>query len=1337
MRTTRNARRGLVLDLACALLTIPLLAACAFAQVTTSGRLTGTVTDAQGAVVSNAQVNAKNNETQTLLTATANKEGGWTLPSVSPGDYTVTVTAPGFKTTVVQNVKVDVGQPTTVNAALETGGVNDQVVVTGGGEVLQNASANVSTTITGRQIHELPFSTRDALQLVLVMPGVQTPGTSRTSSVNGLPKASLNITVDGANVQDNFLKSTDGFFTTTQPKSDAVEEVTISTATPGAESAGGGAVQIRFVTKQGSNEFHGGLFWQHRNDALNSSYYFNGKAFDNLPRDRILLNQFGGNVGGPIIIPKLFHGRDKAFFFVNVEEFRLPQTFGVSRTVLNNQARQGIFTYKDSNGVIRNVNLYQIAGAGAGGKTYTSTPDPKTASVLNLINTAAQNGVLKDRIDTNNDYNRLNLTFTDPARNIRRFPTVRLDFNVTEAHHVEFVHNYQHYFSQPDGVNSIFSIYPGVGSVLGGDGTTGSIYRNAFTFAMSERWTIKSNLINEIRLTSSGNGTSLFRREFGPGQFQLFNGFTVSNPFTSGYSTYTGSSRRNTPVKTLNDNLFWVKGNHEFNFGGSYTRVSSWTQAVSNQVVPGINIGIAANDQINTGSTSIFTTSNFPNSTAAQRTDAQNLYALLTGRISSTSGAASFDGTTRKFQLGNQNEYNHLYEVGIYAQDRWKISPTLTLTGGIRWEFDPSPVNDNNVYTRTGPDGVFGVSGFGNLFKPGVYQGANTVYRMLEPGEKAYKNSYKDFAPSLGFAWTPNFKSGLLSRFFGDSGRTVLRGGYSIAYVREGFSPFNSIFGSNEGVTVATSASPANNPAEFGAPGSRLLRDGAYPFLPVPSPVFPLTARQGAAINDFDPNLRPGYVQSWTFGIQRELTKDMALEIRYVGNRATRLWGQYEIGEVNIFNNGFLDEFKVAQRNQALCQANSAACLAAQASAGIAASNRTASSYGNWGIAGQGNVPIIQTAIGSAVDTTTITSITRGEAGRVAGSIAQNVTRMNALINNPVTAATVKPITLADPNNPGQSITLSNFFVANPRSPTNSWLMDNIGEANYHALQVELRRRLSKGLLVQGSYVWSKSMSNTFNQSAASDGITPTTFRDLAFNKSIAPRDARHGFKFDWIYELPFGPGRRFLDSGPAVIRKTLEGWQFGGVVRIQSGTPTRILSGRQTFNNRDSGVALFNMTQKQLQDMVKIRKTSVCNSTTGACQGVVYWLPKDVIDNTLAAFELGGTLDPTKPYIGPPTTPGQLGANVFVYGPWTSRYDLSLMKRINITEKTNFELRTQFLNVFNQSVITIRPPANNTDAQTIGSAFGQTRNAFRDFTVSGTNDPGGRLIEFQLRLNF
>lgn len=313
-----------------ALLLVSLLALTVSAQVSTTGKLIGTVNDQQGAVVANAKISVKSNGTQTQFTATTDKEGGWLLPSVSPGAYTVTVTAAGFKTTVVQNVNVDVGQPATVNVTLEVGGVGDQVVVTGGGEVLQTSSATISSTITGRQISELPFSTRDAMQLVLVLPGTQTPGTPRSSSINGLPKGSLNITIDGINVQDNLLKSSDGFFTATQAKADAISEVSLSTATPGAESGGQGAAQVRFVTKSGTNEWHGGGFWQHRNTALNSNYYFNN--LDGLPRDRLILNQAGGNGGGPIL-------KDKLFFFVNYEEFQLPQTYNRLTTYLTDKAR--------------------------------------------------------------------------------------------------------------------------------------------------------------------------------------------------------------------------------------------------------------------------------------------------------------------------------------------------------------------------------------------------------------------------------------------------------------------------------------------------------------------------------------------------------------------------------------------------------------------------------------------------------------------------------------------------------------------------------------------------------------------------------------------------------------------------------------------------------------------------------------------------------------------------------------------------------------------------------------------------------------------------------------
>ena len=328
-----TSRLGLLLAV------ITLLTPTVPAQVLAAGRLTGVVTDAQGAVIPNAQIVAKYDQTQAEYNLKANDVGVWSIPSLPIGIYTVTITAAGFKSTVVQNVKVDAGMATTVNANLEVGGTTEQVIVTGGGSVIQSESANVSSTIVGRQIGELPWATRDAMQLVLTLPGVQTPGTPRTSSVNSLPKSAINIQLDGANIQDNFLKSSDGFFTSIQAKSDAVQEVYVSTATPGAESAGGGAVQIKFVTKQGSNDFRGALFWQHRNRIFNSNYYFNN--IDGLPRDHLILNQAGGNIGGPIIIPKLFNGRDKAFFFANFEEFRLPQTYNGARTIITDSAAAG------------------------------------------------------------------------------------------------------------------------------------------------------------------------------------------------------------------------------------------------------------------------------------------------------------------------------------------------------------------------------------------------------------------------------------------------------------------------------------------------------------------------------------------------------------------------------------------------------------------------------------------------------------------------------------------------------------------------------------------------------------------------------------------------------------------------------------------------------------------------------------------------------------------------------------------------------------------------------------------------------------------------------------
>src|SRR5215813_7441552 len=1136
MRTRLTSRLGLLL------VTLSLIATTVPAQVTTSGRLSGVVADANGALIPKAEVTAKHDQTQTEYKTVTNEEGGWIIPSIPNGTYTVTISAQGFKTTVTKEVKVDAGQVASLNTSLETGGASEQVVVTGGAEVLQTESSTVATTIVGRQIGELPFSTRDALQLVIALPGVMTPGTPRTSSINRLPKGSVNLTLDGANIQDNFLRSSDGFFTSIQAKSDAVQEVTVTTATPGAESGGEGAVQVRFITRSGSPEYHGGAFWQYRSKAFNSNYYFNN--IDGLPRDAFILRQYGGNIGGPITIPKLLKSKDKAFFFVNYEYFTLPNAYS-SLAVVGNElvmtplARTGVYTYKDSAGTIRTVDVLALAAS----KGYPGTTDPTITKGLGLIADAvSKDGALTSRIGTNNDYNRLDYQFQDPGKNIRWFPTARLDFNLTSKHHVEFIHNYQHYFSLPDGVNGQINVYPGTGIVVGHPGTTGSIHRNSFSFVGAHRWTINERLINEVRATSSGNGTSLFTQEFAPGLYDFWGGYAVQSGTylgpqglgTGAFYTRRTQSRRNTPVKGLSDNLNMLQGAHTINFGFAFTRVASFTQAVGTQVVPQVTFGIATGDPIATGATNIFTTGNFPGSTSTQRSQAQSLYAALTGRMNGINSSASLDETTQTYGFIPFTERNHQNEYAYYAQDTWKVLPTLTLSYGLRWEIDPSPLNDNLIYTRPGIAGVFGVSGNGNLFKPSVISNSPTFFRLLDPSEKGYRTRHQDFAPSFGFAWSPSFREGILHKIFGNGDQTVFRGGYSIAYTREGFNGFTSIFGANDGPTITLNVSPSITPNIFPA-GSVLFRNpSSFPKLTPPADTsrFPLLAATGTSSNDFDPNLKPGYTQSYTFGFQRELNKNTAVEVRYVGTHGTRLWRQYNYNEVNIFENGFLDAFKAAQNNLAIFTRANPGC--------VAAGN---CNYGNTGLPGQVAVPLITTAVGSSTDLTTATLLTQGQAGNLANTIAGNSTRMNRLIG----ANLVPFVTL--PN--GQKV--SNFFIVNPQTTSGAFVMTNGIDTQFHALQIELRRRLSNGLLVQGSYQFGKALSNAFGSSSVV-AIQPRTLRDLNQDRGPSPWDIRHQLKLDWLYELPIGPGKPFLNSTNKVISRALEGWQTGGVARIQSG---------------------------------------------------------------------------------------------------------------------------------------------------------------------------------------
>jgi len=1279
----------------------------AFGQGTTAP-LSGTVYDGTGAVLSGAAVVVKNNGTGAEFRVNTASNGTYTVPSLGAGTYTVTVEAQGFKKAVVQDVKIDAGVPTTANITMEIGVASETVVVQGGAEVLQTQSANVATTITGRQITELPFTSRDALDLVLLLPGTSTPGRPRTSTVNGLPKGSLNITMDGINVQDNTLKSSDGFFTYIRPRIDSIEEVTLSTATPGAESAAEGAVQIKFVTKSGNNEYHGSLYEYHRNPTLNSNYWFSNRAGQE--RARVLLNQFGGRVGGPISIPKLFNGKDRAFFFVNYEEYRLPEQTFRQRTILNPLTQTGVFQYAGGQ-----VNMLDLAGR-LNCPGCTATPDPTTQKLLADIAQATKTGGAIRQLD---DPNLQEYSFTNTGGQRRTFTTVRFDFNLSEKHHLENIYNYDYFSSSVDFLNNADPIFPGFPG-------QGSQISNRFSDVIALRSTLTTAIVNEARFGFTG-GTVVFFPENSPANFNApvanqkgfvlnINAAGINNALPGSAN---GPSRRNAPTWQFGDTLNWTRGSHSMSYGFNFTQINSWGR--NRTIAPTINFGIDTTDPAN----AMFNTTNFPNATNDDLTRARAIYAVLTGHVTSINANARLDENGNYAFLGELTQKFRQREMGFFAQDSWRATPNLTLTAGLRYEVQFPFTALNNVFSQVTFEDLFGVSGLGNLFSPGTLAGRPSQYNSFAPGTPTNNTDANNFAPSIGFAWSPSFKNGLLNRVFGEGGQTVLRGGYSVAYNREGLNVFSSILGGNPGATIT-----ANRNLSLGNLGTLplLLREGSR--LGAPSfpnaPTYPNPGLVTDAVNAFNPNLVLGYVQSWTLGLQREINKDTVIEARYVGNRAVKQWQQYNLNEINIKENRFLDEFRLAQNNLAICQANSAACLAAQTASGVTAANRSANSFAFMGLPGQAPLPIILAHFTRNANANAAASYTSGN--------FTNTTFVNTLAKNGPSPFGFANTLLGNGTFRGNALATglpANFFVVNPGKLGGAFSIENNGRSYYDAAVVELRRRFSKGLLAQASYTFARSLTN-YPASSSVVFYQPPTLRDVAGDKTLSPFGITHALKLNWIYELPFGKGKSFGSGVGRLGELAIGGWEFHGTARIQTGSP-----------NNFGNVLLVGMSRNDLQEALKVRKEA----------NAVFYLPQDIVDNTIRAFNVSATSAtgygsrgvPTGRYIAPAngancieSFTGECGTtNLVLYGSGFTRFDLSAVKKFKFSERVNFEFRAEFLNAFNNINFLVGGAAN--DVNNIGgftnATFGQISNAYQD--TSTTNDPGGRLIQFVARINF
>jgi hypothetical protein len=817
-----------------------------------------------------------------------------------------------------------------------------------------------------------------------------------------------------------------------------------------------------------------------------------------------------------------------------------------------------------------------------------------------------------------------------------------------------------------------------------------------------------SGLVNELV-----GGWQSSPVEFGPlinpSQFVDQAGFALGMPLTTSATTSNSIQPRNTVNWNIDNSLSWLKGGHSFTFGGSFLQITH-NQHQSN-AVPTVNLGF---DNTNDPARGLFTTANFPGASNTNLSDARALYGLLTGRVTSVNGTARLNAAGDEYvYLGDLFQRDRMNMVSAFAQDSWRVRSNLTLNYGVRWEHLRPPYPLLATRTTSTLEDICGTSGFGegpggrpcNMFNPGVFNNPTIVsqYDLYNPGDPGFDVKYFDFGPNIGAAWRPSAQDGFLRKILGDPDQATIRGVFSMTFNRPRMDAYTGVFGGNPGTTAPGGANRGTGATGYplylpGEPIPVLLREthrlGPPPFTTTPS--YPIMAAPGNSFSLFDPEIVTPRTNSWSLGLQRSLGRDMAVELRYVGNRNFNGWTEENWNQINIFENKFLDEFMLAQHNLL--------------------TNVQAGRGGTFAYMGEGSntfpLPIFLAHFAG---------LPASQAG-----IAGNYTSTN--FTNSDFTGTMDPY-FADPRAAADELwngsaafrtnataagIVSNFWVMNPFADNADVTVSKSG-GHYHSFVIELRRRLSRGLHAQVNYAFAQSWGSS-NQDL---------HRDRLYLQSA---NVPHAFKTTFAYEIPVGRGKRFGTDMNKYLNAAIGNWDINGTGRVQW----------RSFVFRGK---IVGMSLSELEDNFKIRYAN--HPTTGLLQ--VFMMPQAIIDETRKAYNTdeksvtgySGDGPPSGKYLAPAGGPGCIILYTFdcgqqehrFLGPSFVRFDITLKKRIPFGRKASFDIQVDFLNAFDNINF------NQTFNPGGGSGIFQVTSAYTD--VNGTFDPGGRLGQIVWRLNF
>ena len=1294
----------------------------AFGQSATTS-LHGTISDPKGAVVPEATVTIANPATGFTRTMKSDNQGGYQFLDLQPATYDLTASAPGFANVNEKGIVLQVNTPGTVNVNMQVTGGVVTVEVAGAAPMVNTVNAALGHAFDTEQIADLPFEGRDPTGILSLQPGVAYTGNSqhissasdsRSGAVDGARSDQTNVTLDGVDNNDQNLGT--AFQGALRVPLDSLQEFKVTTASSDADTGRSSGGQVSLVTKSGTNRFHGGAYAYNRSGIGEANDWFSEQAQvnSNLPNTppHLVRNTFGAFLGGPII-------KDRLFFFVDYEGGRLRQNLQVTRIVPSDNLRNGIISYPCTQDPTcpgsgqMSLTASQLAGmdpncSALGTCPNGPGPDPAVMAIFQKYPHPNTDSV-------GDGLNYRGFTFSSPLPQKLDAYVAKLDYNLTSnGNHRLFLRGVLD--SDRTASSSDPTSFTGDGgSQFPGDPANRTLVNTSKGLSAGYTATLSSTLINDFRFGYIRQALDTLGL-----QTQHYVSFRGMDDLTA----ETPTTNVAVPVKNWVDDLTKIKGPHTLQFGVNLRQLDNIRQSNSTSYFTAITnaFWLAGSCISNCGTSFDPAAFGYPAVDSAFSTSYDFPMVALAGLVTEV---GSNYNLTKSLTALNEGapvpRHFRSHEWEWYGQDSWRIRKNLTMTYGLRYTLLQPPYETTG--TQVAP--TFSMNDWFYKRAAGMLQGQTYdppisfgLSGQANGGKPYWEWDYKDIAPRLAFAYSPDADSGWSRKLWGGPGKTSLRIGYGMYYDHFGEGITNS-FDRNGSFGLTTSIT---NPAGIqGVDTSARLTDlntipttsaattGTCPTAPcpiveaAPSGSFPVTPPSSLSAGGFaitwglNDHLKTPYSHVLNFSINRELSSNFVFEAAYVGRLAHRLLQEEDLAmPLNLYD---------TKSHTSYFQA--ATALAQLYRAGTPIQNVQPMPY--WENLFPGAAGPSSTQIGGASS--------NGFGVPCLGTAPANVTATQAMYDlfcyntgNETTALEYADVPgLINANTCYPACSISNggggYAYYNPQySSLYGWFSN--GNSSYNAAQFSLRRRMVHGLEFDLNYTYSKSI-DTGSNAERINQFEGGGFASQVINawfpkqlRAVSDFDNTHQFNANWVWELPFGRGKYFGSGMGRLANAVVGGWTLSGLWRWSSGYPFTVGSGFGWATNFELESAAILTAPAPKTGTFKI----------GGTTPNVFRDPNSALGDFRQSF------------------PGESGQRNELRGPGTFDIDAALSKSWNITEGQAVKFTWETFNITNTprfDVGTMQLNGNNSISNS--SSFG-------NFSSTLSQQ---RVMEFAVRYSF